>query len=105
MLYENYKVVAVYGYYVDAVENDLTDPIIHVNLPSVVSRMPAVGDRIVFEMDDVDANIAVFLNFYKTSPKILSEHAHHLSPDSEWDSIKEYFPGRERPKSGGVTWD
>lgn len=103
MLYENYKVVAVYDYYVDVVENTLADSVIHVNLPSVISRMPVIGDRVTFEMDDVDTYEAVFLNFYKTRPKDLSQHTHYLSTEDEWDSIKEHFPAQSRPKSGGMV--
>lgn len=61
---------------------------ITVFLPSVISRLPVVGDRIVFSKDDVDSN--GFFICYHGEPPVVSvsgEHVHQLLSDEIVDNM------------------
>ena len=60
-------------------DNDLN---VLVYLPSVISRLPVVGDRIVYDRDDVDESYGTFVNYYDENPVVFSTHKHQLLSDA-----------------------
>ena len=61
---------------------------ITVFLPSVMSRLPVVGDKIVFSKDDVDSN-GFFVCFHGEMPVVSAsgEHVHQLLADEIVDNM------------------
>ena len=58
---------------------------IMVYLPSVISRMPVVGDHINYDKDDVDRSRGMFIGYYNTAPVVpsnsMADHQHQLLSD------------------------
>ena len=53
-----------------------------VYLPSVISRLPVVGDRIVYDRDGVNESYGMFVNYYDENPVVFSTHKHQLLSDA-----------------------
>lgn len=66
---------------------------IMVYLPSVISRMPIVGDHINYDKDDVDRSRGMFIGYYNTAPVVpsgggsLENHQHQLLSDDMLDDM------------------
>lgn len=81
MLYINKQITAV-GTNSVSVYNDDVSATISVWLPSVISRRPVVGDRIVYIKDDIDHTNGLFISFYNESPDVFSTHVHQMLAQS-----------------------
>lgn len=62
---------------------------IKVWLPSVISRVPVIGDYIVYDIDDVDYNNGSFIAFYGEAPiKGVAQHTHQMMSNSTVDGMQ-----------------
>lgn len=85
MIYTNVSVVSVNTNHVLV---QLSGQEITVYLPSVISRLPIVGDSIVFSKDNNDSN-GLFICYHE-EPSIVSasgEHVHQLLADEIVDNM------------------
>ena len=85
MIYTNVSVISVNT---NNVLVQLSGQEITVFLPSVVSRIPVVGDRIVFSKDAAET-IGSFVCYHNEIPVVSAsgEHVHQLLADSIVDSM------------------
>lgn len=80
MLYLNAEILAVSADKVTVHNPDLNSNI-NVYLPSVISRLPVVGDHIIYDKDDVDGLYGVFVNYQGETPITFTAHQHQLLSD------------------------
>ena len=80
MIYLNAEILSVSADRVTVYNPDLSSNI-HVYLPSVISRLPVVGDHIVYDKDDVDGLYGVFVNYQGETPATFTVHQHQLLSD------------------------
>ena len=80
MIYLNAEILAVGTENVTVHNSDLGSNI-KVYLPSVISRLPAVGDHIIYDKDDVDGLYGVFVNYQNETPITFTVHQHQLLSD------------------------
>ena len=90
MIYINGEVLSVGLDFVTV--NNVSAGQISVYLPSVISRMPVVGDHINYDKDDVDNTRGMFVGFYNTAPVVsgggsLEDHQHQLLSDDVLDDM------------------
>ena len=88
MIYTNAEILSVSTSYVTVYNADAGQNI-SVYLPSVISRLPAVGNHIVYDKDDVDDSSGLFICYYNESPVVPSSgnHVHQLLSDSIVDGM------------------
>ena len=81
MIYTNVEILAVSTNYV-TVNNTALGHNINVYLPCVISRLPIVGDHIVYSVDNTDSN-GIFVCYYNEAPIIptTNNHIHQLLSD------------------------
>lgn len=80
MLYLNAEILTVSEDYVTVYNADLNSNI-KVYLPSVISRLPVVGDHIMYDKDDVDGLYGSFVNYQGEIPITFTAHQHQLLSD------------------------
>lgn len=82
MIYIDAEIVTVNTNYV-VVYNPDSAAHINVYLPCVMSRLPVVGDRIVYDKDDVDPTNGTFVCYYSEPPVVSTSgnHIHQLLSD------------------------
>lgn len=80
MLYLNAEILNVSADRVTVYNPDLSSNI-NVYLPSVISRLPVVGDHIIYDKDDVDGFYGVFVNYQGETPTTFTVHQHQLLSD------------------------
>lgn len=80
MLYFNAEILTVSESYVTVYNPDISSNI-KVYLPSVVSRLPVVGDHIIYDKDDVDGLNGSFVNYQGETPITFAVHQHQLLSD------------------------
>lgn len=80
MLYLNAEILNVSADRVTVYNPDLSGNI-NVYLPSVISRLPVVGDHIIYDKDDVDGLYGVFVNYQGETPTTFTAHQHQLLSD------------------------
>ena len=85
MIYTNVSVISVNT---NNVLVQLSGQEITVFLPSVISKIPVIGDKIVFSKDNVDSN-GFFVCYHNEIPVVSAsgEHVHQLLADSIVDSM------------------
>lgn len=85
MIYTNVSVISVNT---NSVSVQISGQEITVFLPSVISKIPVVGDKIVFSKDNVDSN-GFFICYHNEIPVVSAsgEHVHQLLADSIVDSM------------------
>lgn len=86
--------------------NDDTGMELKAWFPSVLSREPKVGDRVVIDKDDVDYENSSFVRFYGEKPVILNAHVHQLLDDNTIDNMQisdEQKSILKSKKTGGVA--
>lgn len=85
MIYTNVSVISVNT---NSVSVQISGQEITVFLPSVISRIPVVGDKIVFYKDNVDSN-GFFICYHNEIPVVSAsgEHVHQLLADSIVDNM------------------
>ena len=85
MIYTNVSVVSVNT---NNVLVQLSGQEITVFLPSVISRIPVIGDKIVLSKDDVDSKgLFVCFNDEQTVVSASGEHVHQLLADEIVDNM------------------
>lgn len=80
MLYLNAEILTVSEDHVTVHNADLNSNI-KVYLPSVISRLPVVGDHIMYDKDDVDGLYGSFVNYQGETPITFTAHQHQLLSD------------------------
>lgn len=82
MIYTDAEILDVSTDYV-IVYNDNVGQNIFVYLPCVISRLPVIGDRIVYDKDDVDYSNGMFVCYYNEPPVLPTSgnHVHQLLSD------------------------
>lgn len=87
MIYTNVEILTVSTNYV-TVNNAEVGQEIHVYLPSVISRLPVVGDHIIYSMASTDSN-GMFVCYYNDAPIIptTDNHIHQLLSDDIVDNM------------------
>ena len=86
MIYLNAEILAV-GVENVTVHNPDLGSNIKVYLPSVISRLPVVGDHIIYDKDDVDGLYGVFVNYQNEIPITFTVHQHQLLSDDVIDNM------------------
>ena len=82
MIYTNAEILAVSTNYVTVYNSNIGQNI-SVYLPCVISKLPVVGDHIVYDKDDVDYSNGMFVCYYNESPIVPTSgnHIHQLLSD------------------------
>lgn len=82
MIYIDAEIVAINTNYV-VVYNSDSGAHIHVYLPCVISKLPVIGDHIVYDKDDVDDVNGTFVCYYNKPPVVPASgnHIHQLLSD------------------------
>lgn len=85
MIYTNAEIISVNENFVVVQDSGQE---ITVFLPSVISRFPVVGDRIVYSKDDVDSN-GLFVCYHNEQSviSVSGEHIHQLLSDDIVDNM------------------
>lgn len=88
MIYIDAEILDVSANYVVVYNPDIGDNM-NVYLPCVISRLPAVGDHIVYDKDDVDPSNGMFVCYYNEPPIVSTagNHIHQLLADEIVDSM------------------
>lgn len=86
MIYTNAVVQSVSNTTI-MVENRDTGSDVLIYLPDIMSRLPAVGDQIVYATDDVEEDQGHFIAFLNTAPMVIGDHRHQLLSDETVDSM------------------
>lgn len=88
MIYTNVEILAVSTNYVTVYDPDAGQNI-NVYLPCVISRLPVIGDHIVYDKDDVDYSNGMFVCYYNEAPVVPTgdNHIHQLLSDDIVDNM------------------
>ena len=103
MIYTNVSVISVNT---NSVSVQISGQEITVFLPSVISKIPVIGDRIVFSKDAAET-VGSFVCFYEGAAVVPAsgEHVHQLLADSIVDSMALSDPLKEdmrTKRTGGI---